>query len=71
MTTLRKLLRKKMQDMTLGELRQALLQTNEELNDYIHLYKQEYDRSSQLQIRIERLKQIQRNAQLEFRGYIG
>ena len=56
--------------MTLGELRQYLLQTTEELNDYLNLYSNEYKRSSQLQSRIDRLKLSQRNAHLEFRGFI-
>ena len=56
MTTIRKLLRKKTQDMTLGELRQLLSQTTEELNDYVNLYSNEYKRSNQLQSRIDRLK---------------
>ena len=67
---IRKLLRKKTQDMTLGELRQLLLQTTEELNDYVKLYSDEYKRSSQLQSRINRLKQAQRKAHLELRGFI-
>ena len=70
MTTLRKLLRKQTQDMTLGELRQLLLQTTEELNDYMNLYSEEYKRSSQLENRIDRLKQAQKNAHLEFRGFV-
>lgn len=70
MTTLRKLLRKQTQDMTLGELRQLLLQTTEELNDYMSLYREEYKRSSQLENRIDRLKQAQKNAHLEFRGFV-
>lgn len=56
--------------MTLGELRQYLLQTTEELNDYLNLYSNEYKRSSQLQSRIDRLKLAQQNAHLEFRGLI-
>ena len=70
MTTLRKLLRKQTQDMTLGELRQLLLQTTEELNDYMNLYSEEYKHSSQLQNRIDRLKKAQKNAQLEFRRIV-
>ena len=70
MTTMCKLLRKKTQDMTLGELRQLLSQTTEELHDYVNLYSNEYKRSNQLQSRIDRLKLAQRNAHLEFRGLI-
>ena len=70
MVTIRKLLRQQTQDMTLGELRQLLLQTTEELNDYVNLYSKEYKRSSQLQSRIDSLKQAQRNAHLEFRGIV-
>lgn len=70
MTTLRKLIRKQMHDMTLGELRQALLRTSIELNDYIDLYNKEYQQSTFLQSRIDNLKCTQRNAHLPFKGLI-
>jgi len=59
-----------MLDLTLGQLRQALKQSSEMLEDYVVLYNKEYDRSTQLQNRIDRLKQAQRNAQLEFKGMV-
>ncbi len=70
MVTILKLLRKKTEDMSLGELRQLLLQTTEELSDYRDLYNKEYEHSNALQNRINRLKQAQRNANMEFRGLI-
>jgi len=59
-----------MLDLTKGELRQALKQCVEKLEDYIELYNHEYDHSTQLQNRIDRLKVAQREAQLEFRGFV-
>ena len=70
MATLRKLFRKQTQDMTLGELRQALLRTSEELNDYMDLYNKEYERSKSLRNRVDKLKHAQSMAHLEFRGFI-
>jgi len=57
-------------DLTPDELRQALKQTNEMLDDYIRLYNHEYKRSAQLQNRINRLKQAQKNAHLVFMGMV-
>ena len=68
--TLRKLIRSKMTEMSLGELRQALLQCEEVKHDFVQLYDEEYQRSKKLQERIEVLKKAQRAAHLEFRGYI-
>ena len=56
--------------MTLGELRQLLSQTTGELHDYMNMYNDEYKHSSQLQNRVDRLKQAQRNAHLELGGLI-
>ncbi len=59
-----------MAEMSMGELRQALLQCETVKYDYVHLYENEYKRSEHLQKRIDVLKGAQRNAQLEFRGCI-
>ena len=56
--------------MSKGELSEALIQTTQDVNDYVNLYNSEYERSNQLQNRIDRLKIAQKNAQLIFKGFI-
>ena len=68
--TLQKLIRTKMRDMSLGELRQALLKSEKVKHDFVLLYENEYNRSKKLQNRIDVLKNAQRAAHLEFRGLI-
>lgn len=59
-----------MLDSSKGELRQALKQCTEMLEDYVTLYNREYERSALLQNRIDRLKSAQSRAQMEFRGFV-
>ena len=70
MPTLRKLLNREIDNMSMGELSEALIQATEQLNDFVGLYEREYARSDQLQKRIDRLKNAQRCAQMEFRGFV-
>ena len=68
--TLQKKIRNKMSYMSLGELRQALMQCEELRYDYVQLYKTEYQRCEKLQERINVLKKAQRAAQMPFMGDI-
>ena len=68
--TLQKQIRNKMCDMSLGELRQALMQCEELRYDYVQLYNNEYQRCEKLQERINVLKKAQRAAYVPFKGNI-